>query len=311
MTRIATIDIGTNTALLLIADLDFASQTLRAIYNHQEIIRLGKGVDAHRNINADAIKRLVDCLSLYRKFIADYGVERVCAVATSAVRDARNRDEVLQIAKSRCGIDIELLSGDDEAELTFQGAIAGWQNLLEPFLVIDIGGGSTELILGDSDGIREKVSLDVGSVRLTERFFKSQPPDAESFERARKFLIDAFSNELSRFISGRESVIGVAGTVVTLAQQAQRLANFDNDKLHGYALSYSSVAAELDFFKTHSIDDIVGSGVERGRADVITAGALILWTFMRIFGAKQIAVSTQGLRYGVAVRELRHHLAKL
>ncbi len=311
MTRIATIDIGTNTALLLIADLDFASQTLHAIYNHQEIIRLGKGVDKDRRINPEAIERLMNCLSLYRKFIADYGVERVCAVATSAVRDAQNRDEVLQIAKSRCGIDIELLSGDDEAELTFQGAIAGWQNLLEPFLVIDIGGGSTELILGDSHAIREKVSLDVGSVRLTERFFKSQPPSDESFSQAHTFLIDVFSNELSRFISGRESVIGVAGTVVTLAQQAQRLADFDNDKLHGYRLAYSSVQSQLDFFKTHSIDEIINAGVESGRADVITAGTLILWSFMRIFGAKQITVSTQGLRYGVATRELRYHLSKL
>jgi exopolyphosphatase/guanosine-5'-triphosphate,3'-diphosphate pyrophosphatase len=309
LTRIATIDIGTNTALLLIADLDFTSQTIHTIYNHQEIIRLGKGVDKDRRINAEAIERLLRCLNLYRGFIQQYGVQRVRAVATSAVRDALNRDEVLHLVKAQTGIEIELLSGDTEAELTFQGAITGWQNLHEPFLVIDIGGGSTELILGESTGIRDKVSLDVGSVRLTERFFTAQPPDAQSLERARAFLIDIFSRELSRFISGRESVIGVAGTIVSLAQQAQGLKHFENEKLHGYALAYSSVDSQLTFFKTHSVDDIIAAGIERGRADVITAGTMILWTFMRIFGAKAITVSTQGLRYGVAVRELRYHCA--
>lgn len=309
MTRIATIDIGTNTALLLIADLDFTSQTIQTIYNHQEIIRLGKGVDKDRRINAEAIERLMDCLTLYRSLIAKHGATLIRAVATSALRDSLNRDEILRLVQSQHAIEIELLSGDAEAELTFQGAITGWKNLLEPFLVIDIGGGSTELILGDSNGIRDKVSLDIGSVRLTERFFNAQPPDAESLERARTFLIDVFSNELSRFISGRESVVGVAGTIVTLAAQAQGLKCFDNDKLHGYALAYSSVAMQLDFFKTHTIDEIIAAGIEPGRADVITAGAMILWTFMRIFGAKAVTVSTQGLRYGVAVRELRRHLA--
>jgi exopolyphosphatase/guanosine-5'-triphosphate,3'-diphosphate pyrophosphatase len=309
LTRIATIDIGTNTALLLIADLDFTSQTIHTIYNHQEIIRLGKGVDKDRRINAEAIERLLRCLNLYRGFIQQYGVQQVRAVATSAVRDALNRDEVLHLAQSQTGIEIELLSGDIEAELTFQGAITGWHNLQEPFLVIDIGGGSTELILGESTGIRDKVSLDIGSVRLTERFFTAQPPDAESFERARAFLVETFSHELSRFISGRESVIGVAGTIVSLAQQAQGLTHFENEKLHGYALAYSSVDSQLTFFKTHSVDDIIAAGIERGRADVITAGTMILWTFMRIFGAKAITVSTQGLRYGVAVRELRYHCA--
>ena len=309
MTRIATIDIGTNTALLLIADLDFASQTIHTIYNHQEIIRLGKGVDKDRRINAEAIERLLACLTLYRRLVEQHRVQFVRAVATSAVRDALNRDEVLHLAQSQTGIEIELLSGDIEAELTFQGAIAGWHNLQEPFLVIDIGGGSTELILGESTGIRDKVSLDVGSVRLTERFFTAQPPDAEGLERARAFLVETFSHELSRFISGRESVIGVAGTIVSLAQQAQGLKHFENEKLHGYALTYASVASQLDFFKTHSVDDIIAAGIERGRADVITAGTMILWAFMRIFGAKAITVSTQGLRYGVAVRELRHRFA--
>jgi exopolyphosphatase/guanosine-5'-triphosphate,3'-diphosphate pyrophosphatase len=309
LTRIATIDIGTNTALLLIADLDFASQTIHTIYNHQEIIRLGKGVDKDRRINAEAIERLLACLTLYRRLVEQHRVQFVRAVATSAVRDALNRDEVLHLVKSRLNIEIELLSGEVEAELTFQGAITGWQNLQEPFLVIDIGGGSTELILGDSKGICDKVSLDIGSVRLTERFFTAQPPDAEGLERARAFLIETFSHELSRFISGRESVIGVAGTIVSLAQQAQGLKHFENEKLHGYALTYASVASQLDFFKTHSVDEIIAAGIESGRADVITAGTMILWTFMRIFGAKAITVSTQGLRYGVAVRELRHRFA--
>jgi exopolyphosphatase/guanosine-5'-triphosphate,3'-diphosphate pyrophosphatase len=304
--RIATIDIGTNTALLLIADLDAESNSIRAVFNHQEIIRLGKGVDGERRILPESIGRMTACLSRYQTFIQKYEAKRVRAVATSAVRDAKNRDEVLRAARETCNIDIELLSGDTEAELTFIGAVAGWTGLPEPFLVIDIGGGSTELILGEADKIFQKVSIDVGSVRLTERLFnRAQPPSAKSFEAARQFLAESFAKEISRFISGRESVIAVAGTAVTLAQQAQNLATFENDKLHGFALSYSQVDAILAKFKVQSIEQIAANGVEQGRADVITAGALILWEFMRVFGSKQVTISTQGLRYGVAVRELR------
>ncbi|MCS6989619.1 MAG: Ppx/GppA family phosphatase [Chloroherpetonaceae bacterium] len=303
--RIATIDIGTNTALLLIADLDKETRSIRALCNHHEIIRLGKGVDKERRINGEAIERLVNCLRFYRSFAERYRVETIRAVATSAVRDAQNREEVLAIAKSECGIEIEPLSGEAEAELTFQGAIAGWNDLPEPFLVIDIGGGSTELILGDYGGIWDKTSLDIGSVRLTERFFKSHPPDAPCFNEARRFLAETFAKEISRFIAGRESVVGVAGTIISLAQRAQGLRAFDDEKLHGYALSHSIVDSELDFFKSHRIEEIIESGTEPGRADIITAGALILWEFMRVFGAKRITVSAQGLRYGVAARELR------
>lgn len=304
MQRIATIDIGTNTVLLLIADLDFESKSIRTIYNHQEIIRLGKGVDGERQISIEAIERLVDCLSRYQKFIQKYAVNMVRAVATSAVRDAKNQEAVLQAVWERCAIEIELLSGEAEAELTFQGAVAGWNKAPEPFLVIDIGGGSTELVLGEVDQIFEKASIDVGSVRLTERFFEQcQPPSSESFEAARRFLAESFAKEISRFISGRESVVAVAGTAVTLAQRAQGLSSFENDKLHGYAMSYRQVEEILFAFKDQTVEDIAESGVEKGRADVITAGALILWEFMRIFGAKQVVVSTQGLRYGVAVRE--------
>jgi exopolyphosphatase/guanosine-5'-triphosphate,3'-diphosphate pyrophosphatase len=293
LTRIATIDIGTNTALLLIADLDFTAQTIHTIYNHQEIIRLGKGVDKDRRINAEAIERLLRCLNLYRGFIQQYGVQQVRAVATSAVRDALNRDEVLHLVKAQTGIEIELLSGDTEAELTFQGAITGWQNLHEPFLVIDIGGGSTELILGESNGIRDKVSLDVGSVRLTERFFTAQPPDAQSLERARTFLIDTFSHELSRFISGRESVIGVAGTIVSLAQQAQGLKHFEMKNCMATRLLIQALIHNLLFSKRTWLMRLIAAGIESGRADVITAGTMILWAFMRIFGVKSLTVSTQ------------------
>ncbi|KER10846.1 MAG: hypothetical protein HY22_01990 [[Candidatus Thermochlorobacteriaceae] bacterium GBChlB] len=307
MNRLATLDIGTNTALLLIADLDTRSNTLTTIFNAQEIIRLGKGVDADGNINADAVSRLVECLKKYKLLIEQYGATDIIAVGTSALRDAKNRDEVTRLAAQETGIHITTISGEEEAELTFLGAVAGWTALPDKFLVIDIGGGSTELVLGTANGIDARASIDIGSVRLTERLFKHIPPLPIEFEEAEMLINDGFAEHLPTFIAGRESAVGVAGTTVTLAQLSKGLKTFSPD-LHGYKLRYADVHRLLDTFRHSSIDEIISLGVDKGRADVITAGTLILHQFMRLFSAKELTVSTQGLRYGMAVKALRQHL---
>jgi exopolyphosphatase / guanosine-5'-triphosphate,3'-diphosphate pyrophosphatase len=305
MKRIATLDIGTNTALLLIADLDFSTKSLTTVFNAQEIIRLGKGVDADGGINADGALRLIECLKKYKIIIEQYGVTDVFAVGTSALRDAKNRDEIVETVRRESGISIETVSGADEAELTFLGAVAGWTNLPDKFLVIDIGGGSTELVLGTVNGIDARISIDIGSVRLTERLFKHTPPLPIEFEEAELLVTDAFAEQLPMFIAGRESAVGVAGTAVTIAQLAKGLQTF-SPELHGYNLQYADVHRLLEKFRQSSVDEIVSLGVDKGRADVITAGTLILHQFMRLFSAKQLTVSIQGLRYGIALRELQN-----
>jgi len=304
MTRLAALDIGTNAALLLIADLDRRTNTLTTVFNAQEIIRLGKGVDAAGNINADAVSRLIDCLKRYKVLIAQHGATDTIAVGTSALRDATNRDEVIQAVAQATGIHIATLSGAEEAELTFLGAVAGWQRLPECFMVIDIGGGSTELVMGSMDGIASRTSLDIGAVRISERFFTSAPPAAYELEAATQFITDTLAGELAAFIEGRDGVFGVAGTIVTLGQLAKGLKQFSSE-LHGFALHYREVHHLVQDFARSSLRDIIELGVEAGRADVILAGTLILHQFMRLFAVKTVTVSTQGLRYGVALRALR------
>jgi exopolyphosphatase / guanosine-5'-triphosphate,3'-diphosphate pyrophosphatase len=305
MEKIAVLDIGTNTALLLVAGLDTQTGELHTIDNRQEIVRLGKGVDEERRINREAIDRLVACLLMYKPVIEKYSATRTIATATSALRDAKNRDEVIQTVRDRTGIQIELLSGKDEADMTFLGAVAGWTNLPEQFLVVDIGGGSTELALGNANGILDSQSFDVGGVRLTERFFKHVPPKPEELEAAKQFLSDLLVPELARFIEGREAVYAVAGTPTTLAKVVQKLPEFMAERIHGYMLGYDEVHLFLERFQKSVPEEIVRMGVEPGRADVMTAGMLILHQIMRLLGTPEIIVSTQGLRYGVALRELR------
>lgn len=305
MNRIATLDIGTNTALLLIADLDAATKTLATVFDAQEIIRLGKGVDAAGNINAEAVLRLTECLKRYLRLIEQYGATRIIAVGTSALRDARNRDEVIEHVAKETGIRIKMLSGSEEAELTFLGAVAGWRELPEPFMVIDIGGGSTELVLGTASGIASRISLDIGAVRVSERFFSSAPPRVEELDAATRFITETIASELAAFIEGRECVFGVAGTIVTLGQLAKGLPQFSAE-LHGFELRYTHVHRLSETFALSTTQEIAALGVEKGRADVILAGSLILRQFMRLFGAKRVTVSTQGLRYGVALRALQN-----
>ncbi|MBC8044361.1 MAG: Ppx/GppA family phosphatase [Rhizobacter sp.] len=311
MERIAVIDIGTNTALLLIADLDHKTNRVVPVLGRQEIIRLGRGVDENRVIHKVALERLMICLENYRTVIYEQGVSRIIATGTSALRDAANREEILNEVKRNAGINIELLSGEAEAELTFKGAIAGFSNLPSRMLVLDIGGGSTEIVLGSPTQVIEMTSIDIGSVRISERFFKHSPPTDEEFAAAKAFLTVEFANQLSHFITARENVFAVAGTATTVAQLVQGHQVYLPEAIHGYALRYENTRALLEILKQCSASEIEEMGVNHGRADVITAGALILHQFMRIFGSKQVTVSDQGLRYGVAMRELSNAAPKV
>ncbi|NTW09766.1 MAG: Ppx/GppA family phosphatase [Chlorobiaceae bacterium] len=304
MKRVACIDIGTNTALLLIADLEPESGTIIPLSHRQTIVRLGKNVDAEKNIDTAALKRLTDCLLEYGEISREQGCESIIAAGTSALRDAANRNEVITAAASETGITIECISGTDEAELTFFGAVAGMNDVREPFTVLDIGGGSTEISMGSLSGVTHSVSLDIGSVRLSERFFTDLPPSACEFETAYGMVNSTLASGITPFFASRTNVYGVAGTLTSIAQLAQGLKHFDALKVHNYALSYKEVHTILETLKQSTLQEIIGLGVPEGRADVITMGTLILHQFMRMLGIPEIRVSTQGLRFGLAQREL-------
>jgi len=306
MKRVSSLDIGTNTALLLIADLEPKSGKIKPVYHQQTIVRLGKNVDAEKTIDHAAIQRLVDCMVEYRRASDKHGAETIIAVGTSALRDAKNRAEVIAAVKRASGILIECISGKEEAELTFCGAVAGMSDLPELFTVIDIGGGSTEISMGSLEKLDESVSMDIGSVRLTERFFSTLPPSPDEFAAAKTHIDQLLAAHLLPFFAGREKVYGVAGTLTTIAQVSQGLKQFDAQKVQNYALQYQEVHALLEKLKVSTLAEIIERGIPDGRADVITMGTLILHQFMRLLGVGEISVSIQGLRFGLAQRELLH-----
>ena len=304
--RVSCIDIGTNTALLLIADLDPEKGTVEPVFHKQTIIRLGEHVDEMKIIDPEARQRLISCMRDYSALSGEHKSDRIIAVGTSALRDAKNRMEVTSETVRSTGIVIRCISGEEEAGLTFFGAVSGMQEVPDPFTVIDIGGGSTELSMGSVTGVTHSTSMDIGSVRLTERFFSTLPPPEEEFGRAKEEVNRVLTGGILPFFASREHVFGVAGTLTTLAQLAQGMREFNPEKVHGYQLRYDDVHRILDLLKASSLEEIKSMGVPEGRADVITMGALILHQLMRLLGLGEIRVSGHGLRYGIALQELQN-----
>ena len=305
MKRASFIDIGTNTALLLIADLDPVNNRIVPVLHRQTIVRLGKNVDEQKIIDHTAMQRLIQCMLDFKDLSKEHKAQSIVAAGTSALRDAKNRMEIIDEVVMASGIVIKTLSGEEEAAMTFSGAVAGMEDIPELFTVIDIGGGSTEISMGDFSHIEHSISLDVGSVRLTERFFTGLPPSEEEFLAAKEEINRMFTGNLEPFFTGREQVFGVAGTLTTIATLVSELEAFDPVKLHNYPLRYDQVKQLLEELQSLTVDQIIGKGVAEGRADVITMGTLILHQFMRLLGITELRVSVQGLRYGLALKELQ------
>jgi exopolyphosphatase/guanosine-5'-triphosphate,3'-diphosphate pyrophosphatase len=298
---IASIDIGTNTILLLIAEVQNGA-IVRILHDQQVIARLGKGVDAERIINQDTFIRAEGFLRQYKETCDSFRVDTICAVGTSALRDARNREEFITYINERIGMPIEILSGDDEALWTYRGGISEFAGRAETYSVVDIGGGSTEIIIGDWAGITSKISIDLGSVRITERILKDSPPEIPSLIEAHEFIASQMP-EITKHISSTYAV-GVAGTLTTLAALHQQLPNYIPERVSGYSLRYDAVCAMFGMLKDKSISQIAAiRPISPGRADIILAGIMILMGYMEAGHLQQITVSDRGLRYGIVLRE--------
>jgi len=298
--RVATIDIGTNSVLLLVADV--SSSMLAPRCDHATITRLGQDVDATGVLSDQAVARTLSCLDGYAAIIEDQGADRVAAVATSAMRDARGGTEFLDRAEQIVGVRPEVISGRREAELTFDGAVTGLP-LQGPVAVFDVGGGSTEVIVGTPGApVASAVSLDVGAVRMTERHLSSDPPTAEHIAALRADL----TSELSAAPPIADMpLVGVAGTVTTLAAIEARLTSYDARVVHGSKLSRPQLEALLR--RLTSLDLSARKelkGLDPNRADVIVAGALIVDAICAHARADELIVSDRGVRYGLA-----HNLA--
>lgn len=262
------------------------------------IARLGQGVDAERHIQPEAIDRVCDCLLRYRERAAGVRATWIKAYGTSALRDAANKMEFIAAVAARTGVELVELSGAEEARLTFTGAAFGL-DLPERYGVVDIGGGSTELALGPRDGmVEQSISVDVGAVRVSERFFPSLPPSPRQVALAKEMIAGVMAGLFE--VSPRIPVVGVAGTVTTLGALDRGTERFDSAELDGHVLTRSRVAELSDLLLGSSLDEIRAfPQVTAQRADIITAGSLILRRFLEQSGLPAVTVSTKGIRYGL------------
>jgi exopolyphosphatase/guanosine-5'-triphosphate,3'-diphosphate pyrophosphatase len=304
MIRVAAIDCGTNSIRLLIAEPD-GSGGLKDLDRRLEIVRLGQGVDASGEFHPDALQRTLAAVDEYAELIkkADVPVERVHFVATSATRDVKNRETFFAGIKERLGVLPDVISGETEARLSFIGALSRVTPLGEPVLVMDIGGGSTELITGSANGdLHSAISLDIGSVRITERFLKQNPVADDDLERAAHHVDDLLADSGVDF-GTIGTWIGVAGTATTLAGVYLELEHYDRKRVHGATIPLPAIEQLLHRLAGMSLQEIRAlPSMHPGRADVITGGALIESCVAARLKVAELIVSESDILDGIALQ---------
>jgi exopolyphosphatase/guanosine-5'-triphosphate,3'-diphosphate pyrophosphatase len=296
---VGAIDIGTNTVLLLVAEL--RGGELVPIVDRARIVRLGEGVDRTRRLLPQAVERTLGALHEYAREARSLGVERLGAVGTSALRDAQGGADFLDRAEEILGVRPQVIDGDTEAELTFRGALSGL-GLVGDVCVFDVGGGSTEVITGraaSSPALGAARSLDVGSVRLFERHVQSDPPSRDELRRVAEDVDQALAH--APLPSPGARLVGVAGTVTTLAAIELGLAEYEPARVHGHVLSRRAVDTVAERLGSVGVEERRKlAGLEPKRADVIVVGAEIVRRVMAWSGAPELVVSDRGVRFGLA-----------
>lgn len=294
--RVAALDLGSNTSLLLIAEVE-GQELKRILHDETTITRMGQGVHAERKFHPEALARLDACFANYHAKITEFKCDHVVAVATSAARDVNNGEELLKLGRKH-QIPIHIISGEKEAQLTFQGAICD-RGPSEGLVVIDVGGGSTEIITR-RDGVAKGTSVDVGSVRLTELFAHSDPIASGEQQQVREYADAAFARAHLPKGPFRE-VVAVAGTPTTLAALEQKT-EFKEELINGYKMSLEQIERWIERLARMTLSERAAlPGMQPKRADVIVPGTIILAAAIRSLHMKQVTVSTRGVRYGVAL----------
>ncbi|MFI6089048.1 exopolyphosphatase [Streptomyces sp. NPDC051218] len=303
MTRVAAIDCGTNSIRLLVADADPRTGELVDLDRRMTIVRLGQGVDKTGRLAPEALERTFAACREYAEVIKAHGAERLRFVATSASRDAENRADFVRGVLDILGVEPEVISGDQEAEFSFTGAtkeLAGSDHLAKPYLVVDIGGGSTEFVVGD-DHVRAARSVDVGCVRLTERHIRSDPPAPAELDAVRADIAAALDlAEQTVPIGDARTLVGLAGSVTTVAAIALGLDAYDSAAIHHSRVSYEQVSEIAGRLAGATHDERAAIPVMHpGRVDVIVSGALVLLSIMERTGAREVVVSEHDILDGI------------
>lgn len=305
----AIIDIGTNTVILLIAEI-CPDHSYQVLHDEASITRLGEGIHQSPVFLNSGMDRTLAALTNFKTIIDRHGCDSVLAVGTAAFRNAKNAGDFINRIQNECKIPVQIISGEKEANLIFQATTVDFQKLEKPILVVDIGGGSTELILDDSQKVTA-ISLPFGSVKLTERFIQSDPPALEEIRALQKFLQNELKNHFLEWAWGPTptvnpiNLIATAGTATTLCALAQGLTKYNPAKVHGAQMDKKSLFDLRDQlqilpFKERSALPCL----EPLRADVIVAGAHILSEVVTHFGVEKFWISDRGLRYGILAEEI-------
>lgn len=298
--KVAALDLGTNTFLCLIAEIENGVFT-KIVDDQYRFVKLGQGVHETRQFQPEALKRAEDCLAEFAQIIKRHQPQRVLAMATSAARDVTNSSLLFELGR-KYQIPIEIIPGEKEAEISYRGAISGLPEQGLNRVILDIGGGSTEFVLGRGPDVLFSNSVDVGSVRLTEMFFKKQPSSPENLHNFERYVEESFAETVRKILSiaDLDEVLAVAGTPTELARI--EIGDFDVQRIEGFIFDQkklNSICAEFALCSVLQLHEV--HGVHQGRAEVITAGAFILKKACEMLGKNQLRVSTRGVRFGIAL----------
>ncbi len=299
--RVASIDIGTNTILLLIAEVN--KGVLKPVLEKETIVRLGEGVQKNGILAEGAMERGIQTLTQYRKECQEMGVQRIFAAGTSALREAKNAGDFLKRAEQKLNLAIEIISGEEEAQLSFLAVARDLKERKGLVLVVDVGGGSTEFVLGKENQISHWVSLPVGSVRFTEQFLLSDPVRQEEWANMENEIIE----RLGKVPPPQKpfTMVAVGGTATTLASVALGLEQFVYEKIHHFALGRKALKNQLELYRSKTLEERRKiPGLFPARADVILAGGAILYFAMEKFEVPSVHISCHGVRYGLLYKHL-------
>jgi exopolyphosphatase/guanosine-5'-triphosphate,3'-diphosphate pyrophosphatase len=298
---LASIDIGTNTILLLIAEVE--GEKIKPLFETETVARLGEGVQKSGILAKEAMNRGIETLSQYWERCRAMKVQNIFAVGTNALREAKNSAEFLRLIKEKLNLSIEVISGEEEARLSYLAVSKDLMEVNEPILVVDVGGGSTEFILGRGNQINQWISLPLGSVRFTEQYLHSDPVQEEEWNTMENRIREL----LAKIPHSQEpsSMVAVGGTATTLASVEQGLEEFIPQKIHHFVLRREGLKNQLLLYRSRTIEERKKiPGLPAARADVILAGGAILYLAMEELNSPSALISCHGVRYGLLYKKL-------
>lgn len=298
MENYATMDVGSNQVLLYIAKVD-GKRIVQTLLDKGEITKLGEGINQTGELKKEAMDRTFNVLKEFKKFLNEYGVKDYRAVGTSALREAKNSSVFLNRVKEELGIDIKIIPGEEEARLSYLAVVEGLDLGNKKTAVIDIGGGSTEFIFGEGPTIRDRFSLKIGSLKMTEQFLKSDPVTDKEFNSLMEFLKEQFEKDVKSPFDN-PYLIGMGGTMTNLGAMYHKIEKYDPNVVHGTEISLNELNTMIDDVKSRTIEERRSiKGLQPKRVEVILAGMVILKAIMERLKTDKVVVSDRGLRHGL------------